>query len=389
MEEKLAEIFVAVLKLDRIGIHDNFFELGGHSLLATQVISRARSAFQTDLALRALFEMPTIEALGCEIAKKGARAGDGMAPIPRRHSGDSVPLSFAQQRLWFLDQLEPMSAAYIISAALRLTGTLNVSGLKASFTEIVRRHEALRTRFTAGDEPAQVIECPREFDLPVIDLSHLAIEAREAEAVRLACDEANRPFDLSSGPLFRARLIKLDDHQHLLALAMHHIVSDGWSMRILSRELSALYRACIDGTPSPLAELQIQYADYAIWQRGGFEQRELQQQLSFWKKQLGGAPALSEFATDYPRPAAQRYQGAHESLTLSEDLTGMLKRLSRNEGVTLFMTLLAAFKTLLYRYSGQEDLLIGTHSAGRNRHELEDVIGFFISTLVLRTDLSG
>ncbi|MGH8720286.1 MAG: non-ribosomal peptide synthetase, partial [Burkholderiales bacterium] len=197
------------------------------------------------------------------------------------------------------------------------------------------------------------------------------------------------PFSLFSGPLFRARLIKLDDHQHLLALAVHHIVSDGWSMSILSRELSALYRAYIDGKPSPLAELSIQYADYAIWQRGGFEQRVLQQQLSFWKKQLGGAPALSEFPTDYPRPAVQRYQGAHESLTLAQDLTDKLKRLSRREGVTLFMTLLAGFKSLLYRYSGQEDLLVGTHIAGRNRHELEGVIGFFIGTLALRTDLSG
>ncbi|MGH8771532.1 MAG: amino acid adenylation domain-containing protein, partial [Burkholderiales bacterium] len=317
IEEKLAAIWGKVLKLDQVGIHDNFFELGGHSLLATRVIARVRGEFQAELQLRALFEMPTVEALSAEVAKNlGGEVKRNLTPIPRRTWGDHAPLSFAQQRLWFLDQFEPTSAAYNMPVALRLTGALNVSALRASLSEIVRRHEALRTTFaTADDDPAQVIHQPHEIDLPVIDLSHLTIDMRQAEARRLASVEAKRPFSLFSGPLFRARLIKLDDHQHLLALAVHHIVSDGWSMSILSRELSALYRAYIDGKPSPLAELSIQYADYAIWQRGWFEERELQQQLAYWKKQLDSAPAMSEFTTDYPRPAVQRYQGAHESLT--------------------------------------------------------------------------
>ena len=377
------------MKLENIGIHDNFFDLGGHSLLAIQVIARIRDAFQIELPLRSLFEMPTVEALGHRVVKNLDESVE-LAPIARRTSGDRAPLSFAQQRLWFLDQLEPASAAYNIALALRMTGVLNVAALTASLSEIVRRHEALRTTIATNEgEPSQVIHPPHEFDLALVDLSHLRSRMRETEALRLASDEAQRPFALASGPLFRVHLFKLDDYQHLLVYTVHHIVADGWSMSILARELSALYRAYAEGGPSPLGELPIQYADYAVWQRGGFAERELQQQLSYWKKQLDGAPALSEFPTDFPRPPAQRYQGAHESLTLSRELTGELKLLSRREGVTLFMTLLSAFKILLYRYSGQQDLVVGTHIAGRNRHELEGVIGFFIGTLALRSDLSG
>ncbi|MFH0344255.1 MAG: amino acid adenylation domain-containing protein, partial [Chromatiales bacterium] len=388
-EETLAAIWAEVLKLDQVGIHDNFFDLGGHSLLAVQLISRVREQLDVDLPLRAIFEAPTVAALSAVVAKT-EKVERGLAPIPRRASTGSAPLSFAQQRLWFLDQLEPTSTAYHMPVMLRLRGVLNVLALKASLSEIVRRHEVLRTTFaTAGNEPVQVIHPPQELDLPVIDLAHLASHAREAEAMHLASDEAERPFSLSSGPLFRARLLKLDDHQHLLVLAVHHIVSDGWSMGILSRELSALYRAHVDARPSPLGDIPIQYADYAVWQRRWFEEGESQRQLSYWKKQLDRAPAVSELVTDYPRPAVQSYRGANQSLTLSIELTADLKRLSRRENLTLFMTLLAAFKTLLYRYSGQQDLLIGTHIAGRHRHETESLIGFFIGTLALRTDLSG
>ena len=312
-----------------------------------------------------------------------------MTPIPRRPSGDSAPLSFAQQRLWFLDQLEPMSAAYIISAALRLTGALNVSALKASFTEIVRRHEALRTRFTAGDEPAQVIERPREFDLPVIDLSHLAIDMRQAEARRLASVEAKRPFSLSSGPLFRAHLFKLDDQEHLLALAVHHIVSDDWSMSILSRELSTLYRAYIDRrNPRRCRSCRSSMPTTRSGSGAGSKSGNCSN-----SSRTGNASWVVCFRCLNCRSIV-RVQWcwtitARGAMTLPENLTNALKSLRSRKRVTLFTLLLAAFQLLLYRLSGQDDIVLGVTVAGRNRIDIEKLIGFFIGTLAIRADLSS
>ena len=301
-----------------------------------------------------------------------------------------LPLSFSQQRLWFLDQYEPAKSFYNVPLALRLAGRIDIAVLAQCFNEIVRRHEALRTIFAIVDgEPVQIISAPVSRLLAVLDLRAHPESEREDEARRLASEEARRSFDLARGPLFRASLITLGDDDHVLVLVMHHIVSDGWSMGVLSRELSVLYRVFSYSQRSPLAELPIQYADYAVWQREWFKGAELDRQLSYWKKQLDGAPGVLSLPTDHPRPAVQSYRGARHSIELSKELTEELKTLSQKEGVTLFMTLLAAFQTLLYRYTGQKDVVVGSPIANRNRTEIEGLIGFFANTLVLRTDLSG
>ena len=257
----------------------------------------------------------------------------------------NLPLSFAQQRLWFLDQLEPGSAVYNVPGALRIKGSLDAEVLERCFNEIVRRHEALRTTFsTVEEDPVQVIAASANVSLPVIDLSRFSETEREDEARRLALEEADKPFDLRQGPLFRTALIGLGKYDHVLLLTLHHIVSDGWSMGVLYRELSALYQAFANEEPSPLADLPIQYADFAVWQRDWLRGEVLENQLSYWKKQLGGVPAVLNFPTDRPRPARQSYRGARQSIELSSELTQRLKALSRKEGVTLYMTLLAAFQ---------------------------------------------
>ena len=309
--------------------------------------------------------------------------------IPRRARSESAPLSFAQQRLWFLAQYEPAATVYNMPGAFRLSGRLDTAALKLSLNEIVRRHESLRTTFSVVDgEPVQVIAPPAEFSLPVLDLSDNFARAGE-EAQRVANEVAQQGFDLEKGPLFRSQLLKLGEDDHVLLLTMHHIVSDGWSMGVLHRELSALYRAFVHGEPSPLEELPLQYADFAVWQREWLQGEVLEEQLTYWKVQLEGIPALLNLPTDQPRAAVQSFRGAPESFSLSEELTVKLKSLSRQEGVTLFMTLLAAFQTLLYRYTGQEDIVVGSPIANRHRTEIEGLIGFFVNTLVLRARVSG
>ena len=311
-------------------------------------------------------------------------------PLQRVSRKGKLPLSFCQQRLWFLDQYEPDKSFYNIPFGLRLSGPLNIAALEQSLNEIIRRHEALRTVFpTVEGEPVQIITPSLNRSLPVIDLRDRPESEREEEARRLAGEEARRPFDLARGPVFRTTLIRLGEDDHALVLAMHHIVSDGWSMGVLHRELSVLYQAFSHSQPSPLAELPIQYADYAVWQRQWLQGEVLEGQLSYWKKQLEGAPGVLNLPTDHPRPAVQSYRGARRSIELSKELSQGLKALSRKEGVTLFMTLLAAFQTLLYRYTRQEDVVVGSPIANRNRTEVEGLIGFFVNTLVLRTDLSG
>ncbi|NEO98537.1 MAG: amino acid adenylation domain-containing protein [Symploca sp. SIO2E9] len=298
----------------------------------------------------------------------------------------NLPLSSAQQRLWFLDQMEPGSPLYNVPGAVRLNGSLDVVAFERSFNEIVRRHESLRTTFEVVDaQPVQAIAPTFRLALPILDWRHLREDEREAEIQRLADEEAQQPFDLAKGPLLRLTLVHLDESEYVLLLTMHHIVSDAWSMGIFIQELSKLYEAFSTGQPSPLPELPIQYTDFAVWQKQWLSGEVPQNQLNYWRSQLQGAPELLQLPTDCPRPNIQTYRGTTQSFSLDSDLTQKLQTLSRESGTTLFMTLLAAFATLLYRYSGQEDILIGSPIANRNRWEIESLIGFFVNTLVLRT----
>ncbi|HET7460396.1 MAG TPA: amino acid adenylation domain-containing protein, partial [Longimicrobium sp.] len=321
--------------------------------------------------------------------QSGAAPAAAPAAIPARGEGQA-PLSSAQRRLWFLDRLEPGNALYNLPGAMRLRGALDEAALERSLGEIVRRHEALRTTFAEVDgEPVQVIAPFGGLALAVEDLSRLGEADREAAARRRAGEEAARPFDLAAGPLFRAALLRLGEDDHVLLLSMHHIVSDGWSMGVLFRELGALYAAYREGRGSPLPELPVQYADYAAWQREQLAGGVLDRQLAYWRERLADAPALLELPADHPRPAVQTYGGAKVPVELSPELLERLQALGRSEGATLFMTLLAAFQVLLSKYSGSEDIVVGTPIAGRTRSEVEALIGFFLNTLVLRTDLAG
>jgi amino acid adenylation domain-containing protein len=390
-EELLAEIWAQVLGVERVGIYDDFFDLGGHSLLATQVVSRIRETFQVEMPLRRLFETPTVAGLAedLELSRRDGRnlQLSPIQPIPR---DGNLPLSFAQQRLWFIDQLDPGNSVYNFPVALRLKGSLNLAALEQSLNEIVRRHETLRTTFSMVDgQPAQVIASSLTITLPIVDLTELPEVERETEVQRLVVEEARRPFDLARGPLLRASVLKLADGEQVGLLTMHHIVSDGWSAGILIREMAALYQAYCAGSPSPLPELPIQYADFAHWQREWLQGAVLQRQLDYWKKQLEGSPPLLELPEDHPRPAVQTFRGGHQSLLLPKSIGSELTALSRREAATLFMTLLAAFKVLLHCYTRQDDLVVGTPVANRNRLEIEGLIGFFVNSLVLRTSLSG
>ena len=317
------------------------------------------------------------------------RSASSLPQIPQREESDAFPLSYAQQRLWFLDQLAPGNTFYNVFGNIRLTVPINVEVLERTFNEVVRRHEALRTTFSVIDsEPVQLIADELKLPLPVIDLRHLPANERESEALRLATEEAQRPFDLSQGPLVRTTLLKLSEREHILLLTMHHIISDGWSMGVFSEELMQLYTAFALGRPSPLKELAIQYADFAVWQREWLQGSVLDEQLQYWKQQLADLPVL-QLPTDRVRPPVQSYRGAHHWLKLSPEVCEGLRSLSQREGATLFMTLLAAFKVLLWRYTGQGEIVVGSYIAGRNRAEIESLIGFFVNTLVLRTEIKG
>ncbi|HEV2863282.1 MAG TPA: condensation domain-containing protein [Pyrinomonadaceae bacterium] len=330
-------------------------------------------------------------ALERRLGERRAGAGAGGARVPRRAAGrDSFPLSFGQQRLWFLHQMEPGGAAYNIPNAVRLRGPFNAAALEQSLGEVRRRHEALRTTFAVeAGEPVQVVAPPALAGLPVVDLGGLPVAEREALARRLADAEAARPFDLEREPPLRATLLRLGPEEHVVLLTMHHIASDDWSVGLLSREVTTLYEAFSQGRPSPLAELPIQYADFALWQRGWLDGGVLEGQLAFWRRHLSGAPPLLDLAGDRQRPARLSPRGALAPVRLPKELSDQLRALSRAEGVTLFMTLLAAFQVMLHYATGQTDLVVGTDVANRRRSETERLIGFFVNQLVLRTDLSG
>jgi Condensation domain len=300
------------------------------------------------------------------------------------------PLSFAQERLWFLDQLEPGNPMYNVPVGVALEHDLDPAALAHALGALVERHEALRTRFGVVDgRPVQLVEPALAVELPVRDLRELPDSERRAEAARLAAAEAARPFDLATGPLIRAQLVRLAEASWVLLVTIHHIVSDAWSMGILFGELTELYEARRAGRPPALAELPVQYPDFAAWQRDWLRGAVLDEQLGYWRAQLAGAPALLELPADHPRPAVQSFAGAAHAFEIEPRLAEALRALSRREGATLFMTLLAAFKVLLLRHSGQSDLVVGTPIANRTRAEVEGLIGFFVNTLALRTDLSG
>ncbi|MCP5004726.1 MAG: amino acid adenylation domain-containing protein, partial [Planctomycetes bacterium] len=390
-EKQLAEIWHNVIGVDKVGINDNFFELGGHSLLATQLVSRIRDALQIDIPLRKVFEAPTV----CRLAECVTTALQSTSqlqtpPLKQIHRQGKMPLSFAQQRLWFLDQMEEGSSFYNISSSFCFTGDLDVSALHQSLNTIVSRHETLRTSFiTEEGIPFQTINQSDETDLQIVDLSDVDESKRESELRCLISEETQRPFNLSEGPLIRSTLLRLDEHDQVLHLVMHHIISDGWSLGIFMRELSVLYNDFSEGILPTHAALPIQYADFAHWQRQWLKGEPLQKQLSYWRNRLERAPSLLDLPTDRPRPSVQSYSGSSESIMLSCELSESIKSLSSREGGTPFMTMLAAFNILLYRYTGVDDVLVGTPIANRTRVEIERLIGFFVNTLVLRSDLSG
>jgi amino acid adenylation domain-containing protein len=391
IEELVAQVWREVLKLEMIGVYDNFFDLGGHSLLATRVVARLRSNFNVDLPLRKLFELPTVAGLAEHVDfLRGNQSGVSVPPIVPVPRDRPIPLSASQRRLWFLHKLDPNLTAYNIPAAFRVTGALSIEALERALKEIVNRHEVLRTRIIEmGGEPVQQTVSPLTFRLPVVDLSHLLKEDAEAEVQRQSIDDARQLYTLGDAPLMRAKLLRLGEQEYVLILNFHHIVCDGSSLIIFYHELATLYEAFLDGEVSTLSSLPVQYADYAVWQHEQLQGEVLESQLAYWKRQLGTGLTTLNLPTDYERPAVQTFRGARFTNALTEDLTKALKELSRQEGVTLFMTLLASLNILLSRHTGQEDIIIGSTIAGRNRPETDGLIGFFINALALRTDLSG
>ena len=394
-EVMLADLFANILTLsiEQIGVHDSFFELGGHSLLATQLVARLRQSMGVELPLRQLFESPTVADLVTWLGSQSATAEDLQAdeqiivPMSREQP---IPLSFAQERLWFVDQLDPGNVAYNQSVAVRFTGHLDMTALHKSLQAIVDRHEILRTTFVlAAGQPIQKVAPTLEASLSVIALDELSPEQQQQDVIRLAREADQQPFDLAQGPLFRTSVLRLNEQDHVLLWSTHHIISDIWSMGVLIRELAELYTAYMNDTLPSLEPLPIQYADFSIWQRQWLTGEVLEQQLTYWRQTLGGQLPVLRLPTDYPAPAVPSFRGATMNFELSAELANKLQALSRDVGATLFMTLLAGFKSLLYAYTGQSDLVVGTDIANRNRSETEGLIGFFINLLLLRTDLSG
>ncbi|HEY0172360.1 MAG TPA: amino acid adenylation domain-containing protein [Pyrinomonadaceae bacterium] len=390
-EEIIAGIWGELLGLTRIGVEEDFFDLGGHSLMATQMAWRVERAFGVELGLREVFGGASVRRLARLVEARLAGGGAAGGEELRRDAGrERWPLSFAQQRLWFLDRLHPGSPLYNIPAAVRLRGKLDLEVLGRSLDEIVRRHDTLRTVFVEVDgEPAQVVKESAPSPLTVVDLSGLAEPGRAARALELAAQEAFRPFDLTRGPLMRATLLRLGEEDHAALFTMHHVVSDGWSIDILIGELIRLYEAFSEGRESPLTPLPVQYTDFAVWQRNWLSGELLRRKLEYWGEQLRDLPTVLALPTDRPRLATQRFRGASRYVGLTPEQAEALRSLSRQEQATVFITLLAAFKALLYRYAAVTDIPVGTPIAGRTHQQLENLIGFFVNTLVLRTRLDA
>ena len=391
VEELLAGIWADVLKVDHVSGSDNFFELGGHSLLVTRLVSRVQAHFGVELPLKLFFESATLSEQAAAVEAALGAANDLNAPpiVPVSREGN-LPLSFSQQRLWFLYQLEPSTSAYNIPTAVRLSGLLDSDALKRTLNEVVRRHEILRTYYRMVDgQPAQVVGPPPDLEVELMDLGELAENQRESRMLELAAEEARKPFDLTRAPLFRASLVRLGPEEHVLLLTVHHIVSDGWSQGVLVREVGKLYQAFSEGKESPLEELPVQYADFAHWRRNWLAGDVLDQHLAYWRRQLAGDLPVLNLPSDRPRPEVQSFRGATLTTILPSRLREALAVVCKREGVTFFMLLLAAFKALLHRYTGQDEIVIGAPIANRNNIETENLIGFFVNTLVLRTDLSG
>ncbi len=392
LQELLASLWAQLLNVPRVGANDNFFQLGGHSLLAMRLVSQIRRSLSLELPIRALFEEPTLSRLASRLQlpdeSEAASAIPPLRPLPRT---EHLATSFAQERLWFLDQLFPGVPVHNIPLAQRLTGPLDVKAMEQALSELFRRHEPLRTTFVEQDgKPVQRVATPRPFHLEVSELTVAPGEDREAAVQRFLDEEVNRPFDLSNGPLFRPRLLRLAPQEHVLLLTVHHIAVDAWSLEILHRELTAAYAQALAGSVLPAPELPVQYADYAQWQRTLMAGPVFEQQLAFWKKQLRGAPAVLDLPADHPRPLAQSFRGAATAARpLPAQVMAKLKAAAAEEGVTLFMALAGAFQILVARYTGQEDLVVGTPASGRTRTELEGLIGLFINMLAVRTDLRG
>ncbi|MEH2306734.1 amino acid adenylation domain-containing protein [Nostoc sp.] len=389
-EEILAGIWRDVLGLEEVGIYDNFFDLGGHSLLATQVIALTRKAFGIELPLLSLFESPAIAPLAQKIATAKAPDHQELALKSFPSQNEPIPISLTQLELWFFDQFYPGNSIYNLPLVYRITGALNEKALEESLREIIWRHETLRSTFQVknGQVVYAVINEPI-FDFSVIDLRHLPETEREAQAAQQAEQEIKHPFDLARGPLLRSKLWRLDEQEYLFVAVTHHIVADGWSFSVLTQELAKVYEAFCEGKPSPLTELPIKYTDFAQWQRQWLQGEVLESQLQFWKKHLGTSPPILKLPTDHPRPPARTFKSAGQSVVLSKKLTDALKVLSQQEGVTLFMTLLAAFQTLLFSYTRQEEIIVSSALANRTRVETEGLIGFFVNLLPFCTNLGG
>jgi pristinamycin I synthase 3 and 4 len=380
-EEILCLLYAEVLGLERVGVDDDFFELGGHSLLAARLVSRIRATLRIELPLRTLFEAPTIAGVS-ERLQRGQTARPPIQAVPRPAE---IPLSHAQSRLWFIDQLEGASPEYNMPQALRLRGELNQKALEWALNAIVKRHESLRTHFGQVDGlPVQVIEPELRLEISVEDVSAMDGVLQQERIAASLRQEWEQPFDLSLGPLLRMKLLKLGRLEHILLRTMHHIVSDGWSQGVFNRELATLYDAYSEGRQSPLPPLPLQYADFALWQRSSHDEQSLVEGLGYWKEQLSGIPEQLDLPKDRPRTSVQTFAAAVCNVQAPAKQVESLKDLSRASHTTFYMTLLAAFGVLMHRYSGQADIVVGSPIANRQQAELEDLIGFFVNSLVMR-----
>ncbi|MFD7256040.1 condensation domain-containing protein, partial [Streptomyces sp. NPDC059895] len=389
-EHTITAVWAEVLGVDTVGVHDNFFSLGGHSLLATQVTSRLRKRLDVDVPVRALFAAPTPALLAEAVRELGSADEPPVVPVAR--DGSPLPLSFAQQRLWFLDRLTPDSAEYLVPLGLRVRGELDVAALGAAFTALVARHEVLRTRFLTDDDghPAQLVDAPWAVTPTVHDVRSVTdAVARERAAREIMATEARRPFELAEGRLLRVDVVRTADDDQYVLVTLHHIVSDGWSSGVLARELRELYTAELEGRAVSLNQLPVQYADFSVWQRERLTGEFLAEQLAYWRERLTGVPVL-ELPTDHGRPAEREgAEGDSVYFSVPAEVADRLRATADRQGASMFMTLLSLFEIVLARYCRQDDIAVGTPIAGRNRAETEDLIGFFVNTLVLRTDLSG